>query len=196
MGATNKTELLRQLNAERACLDACIHAAYIVASRAWTTAFHNYTTPGTIDICFPDTRAPTDVNRITIPNPSYLIRKYSDDEVLNTDGLNILRLGHRNALSQYFEKIRQYCRSERSAGVRLSSTAWYDFVRVVRNSFSHDFHLNDRLLATKPIQLRFSDRAVTLNKRHQAKEIDFGILPMRYIVELLDMMQMFVEKEL
>jgi len=107
-----------------------------------------------------------------------------------------LRLGHRNALCQYFEKIRQYCRTERSAGVRLRSTAWYDFVRVVRNSFSHDFHLNDRLLATKPIKLRFSDRTVTLNKSHQGKEIDFDILPMRYIVELLDVMREFVEKEL
>src|ERR1700686_1247477 len=137
--AMTKAELIHNIGAKIAIAGANIGIAYILASRAWVATFSSYIGPGEISI-----RSGQNDHIFTIQDPKRLVTRYQDPKVVNDDSLNILRLGVKDAITQTFEMIRDYCDATDQL-VAMRSQPWYYFSRLIRNSMSHDYTLSFRM---------------------------------------------------
>ena len=188
-----KNELLEQIDIKIRVGRSCVGIAYIIGTRAWVSTFKTYVGPGTINI-----HSGKNDHVFIIDEPKKLIERYEDPKILNEDGLNIIRLGSKDMLTQTFELIRQYCKDTHQTPT-LESRPWYQFARLVRNSFSHDFTLSFKTRSGKMLsdqKLQFLDRIIELKTSMNGQELDLDVLPMKYVFELVEMMKQCVIREL
>lgn len=181
-----KDELVQNIGSKIAVAHANVGIAYVLGSQAWVATFNTYVGPGEISI-----RSGCNDHVFTIQNPKRLIARYRDPQVVNDDALNIMRLGVKDAITQSFEMIRDYCDDTNQVPL-LRAQPWYHFTRVVRNSMSHNYTLSFRMPngAVLPDQsLQFSDRRIELRNAMEGHELDFDILPFKYALELAAMMR-------
>jgi hypothetical protein len=100
---------------------------------------------------------------------------------------------HRSALKELFEITKTYCK-ETNQKKMLTLQPWYQFWRILRNCFSHDFrfHFND--YDRKQLPLSWAD--VTLDFSLEGKPLTQGTFPREKLLAFLDEIQRFVEKDL
>jgi hypothetical protein len=100
---------------------------------------------------------------------------------------------HRTALTEMFEMTKAYCQ-ETSQDAILTAQPWYQFWRIIRNCFSHDFRFTFRDYDKKQLPITWS--GVTLDLSLEAKPLTQGTLPRQKLLALLDEVKTFVEKGL
>jgi hypothetical protein len=121
------------------------------------------------------------------------VARYEDPKVVDDDALNVMRLGVKDAITQTYEVLREYCEATNQL-VDMKSQPWYHFARLVRNSMSHDYTLNFRMRRGEVLRdqsLQFSDRCLVLKASQEGQELDLDLFPFQYAFELVDMMRRF-----
>ena len=191
-----KDELLRDLQAQREAIVTALNFSYIVASRVWVREFGTFTaTPGTIDIELDRSHF-----QYVIPRPADFVALY-DEKLINHAGFNLVRITIRTAISQSYEKIREFCLGNGTRQPKWETASWRPLARLARNSFSHDHKLN--FLDQKTGELRTdvtftfpNGRAITVKNTEHGKPIDGTNMPIDVVLALLDVMREFVKSEL
>ena len=188
-----KKELIEQLNYKKIVCLSCVDISYRFSSKDWVQMFNQYVGPGALTI-----------NDYTFErNPKELVEKYKNPAMIQDSSLNIIRLGMKDMLSMSFEMIKNYCNETEQFEI-LKKFPWYNFSRLIRNSFSHNFKFDFTLRYGKketwkklPNQkLQFSDRLIELKQELDGKEIDSVIFPFHYSFELYEMMKISVVDDL
>lgn len=191
-----KQELLQELRAEHEVVITALNFSYIVGVRGWEEQLRTFTlSPGAIDI-------EMDSSQFTyvIPKPADLVALY-DPQTLNRAAFSLFRVALRNATSQSYEKIQAFCLGNGTRQPKWQSAAWRPFARLVRNSFSHDFVINflDRKTGKLRGDIRYvfpSGRRIEIKNNLHGQPITGDNIPIDSVVELLDVMRDFVEKDL
>ena len=192
-----KQDLLDELKAERGIVITALNFSYIVASRAWESQFQTYTlSEGVIDLEMDSSSI-----RYVIPRPADLIPLYTAPDVLEQACFNLVRVTLRNAVTQHYEKIQSFCLGDSIKQPKWELASWRQCARLARNSMSHDFILN--FWDQKKKQLRSdvtftfpSGNTIEIKNSQHGQAITGDNMPLNSIIELLDVMKDFVEKEL
>lgn len=189
--------MLNELSAEREVIETALNFSYIVEVGNWQPQFLKYTlSAGTIDLTLDSSSF-----RYVIPKPADLVPLYSTTRVLEKASFNLVRVTMRNAVSQYYEKIRAFCLSDGTRQRKWEQAPWRPLARLVRNSFSHDFLIDfsDRS-KTKPrgdVKFTFpSGRTIEIKNSMHGQPITGNNIPIYFVLELLEVMKDFVGKEL
>lgn len=193
----SKQELLNELKAERGIIITALNFSYIVGSGAWESQFRTYTlSEGIIDLEMDSSKI-----RYIIPKPADLVPLYTSPDVLEEACFNLVRVAIRNAITQYYEKIQSFCLGDGVKQPKWEQAPWRPLARLARNSMSHDFILN--FLDQKKQQLRNdvsfvfpSGRTIEIKNTEHGRPITGDNLPLDAVIELLDVMKDFVEKDL
>ena len=193
----DKAQLLNTMRLEKRTADVALAYSYIVATGCWHDYFRNLLGAGTMTIG--DGRNDT---VLMLPNSKDFPDLYGSNDTVAADGLNLIRVGLRNAVIQSFEGLKNYCEaSGDTETAKWRNVSWYQFARLLRNSFSHDFRWNFRKHRSteklRPdLKVIFSDQAVRFPNSLHGQEINFSTLSVKHVFELLNWMDAFADKEL
>ena len=193
----NKQNLIHALKAERKIIDTALVFSHIVFNGKWENQFQKYANlPGEIEIKM-------DSSKIfyRFSNHSDLIALYKNPVALNSDCFALVRVTIRNAITQFYEKIHSFCHGDGTRQPKWEQAPWRPLASLARNSMSHDFILN--FWNNKKNSLRAdvnytfpSGKALEIKNTEHEKPITGDNLPLNLVIELLDVMENFVEKEL
>lgn len=192
-----KQELIDELTAERRVIVTALNFSYIVASGAWKQQFRTYSlSEGEIELSLDSSKL-----RYVIQKPSDLALFYEDPKVVESDCSNLTKVTFRNAVTQYYEKIQAFCKGDRVKQQKWDQAPWRPLARIARNSMSHDFILNfwDSRKQQLRGDVRFtfpSGRKIEIKNTENGRPISGDNLPLEVVIELLDVMRDFVDKEL
>jgi len=100
---------------------------------------------------------------------------------------------HRAALKELFEVTKHYCATTNQTQA-LVSQPWYEFWRVVRNCFSHDFRF--RFTEHDRKKLPVSWRDVSVDASMEGKQLTHGVISRERMLEFLRDVQTFIETRL
>ncbi len=100
---------------------------------------------------------------------------------------------HRAALTELFEITKCYCQ-DTNQDKQLSAQPWYQFWRILRNCFSHDFTFHFRDYDRKQLPITWS--GVTLDSSLEGQNLTQGAFPREKVLEFLDEVREFIEKDL
>lgn len=100
---------------------------------------------------------------------------------------------HRAALKELFEITKHYCETTNQSKL-LVGQSWYQFWRVLRNCFSHDFRF--RFNEYDKRQLPVTWLGITIDISMEGKVLTHGILSREQLLGLLDDVRKFVEDKL
>lgn len=100
---------------------------------------------------------------------------------------------HRAAFKELFEVTKDYCEQTGQLS-SLQSQSWYQFWRIIRNCFSHDFkfHFNDYDLSKLPV----SWRSVTIDQNFEGKSLTHGDISREDLLNFLTEVSEFIENNL
>lgn len=100
---------------------------------------------------------------------------------------------HRAALKELFEITKHYCTTTGQTSV-LTAQPWYQFWRILRNCFSHDFRF--RFSAYDIKKLPVSWRAVAIDRSMEGKQLTHGVLSREELLRFIEDVRTFVESKL
>ena len=133
---------------------------------------------------------------LSIPKPfdeNDILRLLRDREVSKIAFTQLYDTVHRAAVKELFEVMKDYCEATNQSAA-LTSQPWYQFWRVLRNCFSHDFRF--RFTDYDKKQLPVSWRAVTIDESMDGKHLTHGVLSREQILAFIDDAKRFVETDL
>lgn len=100
---------------------------------------------------------------------------------------------HRSALKELFEITELYCKETNQQTV-LTAQPWYQFWRILRNCFSHDFRFHFNKYDKSQLPVSWS--GVTLDMSLEGKNLTHGAFPREKMLKFLEEMREFVDKKL
>ena len=133
---------------------------------------------------------------LNIPTPydqTELLALLHDRKVLKHACGELYDTVHRAAFSELFETTKAYCQ-ESDQTDRLTAQPWFQFWRIIRNCFSHDFRFQFREYDRNQLPITWS--GVTLYLSLEGKPLTQGIMSRETLLAFLDEVKKFVEKDL
>ncbi len=133
---------------------------------------------------------------IKVPNPydqKEIIALLHDRPILKLALGQLYDTVYRAAIKELFEITKSYCK-DTNQGQVFSAQPWYQFWRILRNCFSHDFTFHFRDYDRKQLPVTWS--GVTLDVSLEGQFITHGAFSRENILELLDEVRDFIEKDL
>lgn len=100
---------------------------------------------------------------------------------------------HRAALKELFEITKHYCITTGQTSM-LTAQPWYQFWRLLRNCFSHDFRFRFSTYDIK--RLPASWQTVTIDSSMEGKQLTHGVLSREQLLHFIDDVRTFVESKL
>ncbi len=100
---------------------------------------------------------------------------------------------HRAALKELFEITKHYCESTAQTNL-LTAQPWYQFWRVLRNCFSHNFRFRFDEYDRK--KLPVSWKTITIDQTMEGKQLTHGVLSREQLLGFIDDVRVFVETKL
>lgn len=100
---------------------------------------------------------------------------------------------HRAAVKELFEITKHYCELTSQTAL-LTAQPWYQFWRVLRNCFSHDFRF--RFTEYDRKKLPVSWRTIAIDETMEGKQLTHGVLSREQILGLVGDVRVFVEAKL
>jgi hypothetical protein len=97
---------------------------------------------------------------------------------------------HRTALTALFEKTKGYCKETGQEAV-LQQQSWYQFWRVLRNCFSHDFVFTFNEYDRKKLPVAWDN--LTLDASREGTQLTHGEFPREKIWVFLREVESFIE---
>lgn len=117
----------------------------------------------------------------------------SDEEVSKIAFSELFDTVHRAALKELFEITKYYCSTTGQMDLFRAQT-WYQFWRIIRNCFSHDFRFrfsdHDRKM------LPVSWAMVTIDENLEGKPLTHGVLSREQVLNFISEVQEFVNEQL
>ncbi len=100
---------------------------------------------------------------------------------------------HRSAFKELFEVTKEYCQHTNQVDL-LKSQSWYQFWRIIRNCFSHDFkfHFKDYDRTKLPV----SWNGIIIDSSLEGKLLTHGDISREQFLEFLDDVVEFIKNEL
>lgn len=188
-----KNDLIKQIKAKKAIIHTALDFLYIVGSKSWEQTFMSYIGPGHVDL---------DLNSshitFTLPNPAGLVLQYKDPKIMNDLGVNLYKAVLCFSFNSIYEFIADYCELDKKNKNNWENAIWRPLARLVRNSFSHDFHFDfyDRYqkVMDGDVSCTFTNGRVFIikNTEHE-KELTGDNLPLDVIFLMIDEMISFAE---
>lgn len=130
--------------------------------------------------------------KLQIPKPfPDLLPLLRDQSVLKIALSELYDTVHRAALKELFEITKAYC-EERGQLSLMQAQPWYEFWRIIRNSFSHDMRLNFNSYDKSVLPVFWS--GVMLDLSLEGKPLTHGRFSREKLQELLNEACAFVEK--
>jgi len=133
---------------------------------------------------------------LNVPKPydeTELLALLHDRDVLKHACGQLYDTVHRAALTDMFEMTKTYCQ-ETDQDAILTKQPWYQFWRIIRNCFSHDFRFQFREYDKKQLPVTWG--GVTLDLTLEGKPLTQGTMSREKILALLDDVKSFVERDL
>ena len=134
--------------------------------------------------------------KLDIPKPYIdmdLLPLLYDRNVLKIAISQLYDTVHIAALRDLFEQIKNYC-SETGQEAILQKQPWYQFWRISRNCFSHDFKF--QFLDYDKKKLPFSWGGFTIEESLEGTKLTHGQFPREKLLDFLQKINIFIEKEL
>lgn len=100
---------------------------------------------------------------------------------------------HRAALKELFEITKKYCQDTGQEHL-LRSQPWYQFWRMIRNCFSHDFRFKFQDYDRKYLPVSWS--GISLDLSIEGKPLTHGIMSREQLLDFLGEIRRFVETQL
>lgn len=133
---------------------------------------------------------------LDIPKPfdqDEIVRLLRDRKVSKIAFTQLYDTVHRAAIKELFEVAKDYCDATDQSTL-LTGQPWYQFWRVLRNCFSHDFRF--RFTAHDKKLLPVSWRNVTIDESMDGKHLTHGVLSREQILAFIADVNRFVETDL
>jgi hypothetical protein len=178
----NKEQAITEIEGKIDTGKSVISISYIIGTRFWVERMRLLTMPAEITIS-----SATNHHVMVINNPSQIATRYTSDETLNNDSVNIIRLGILNMLNQVFEIIKEYAK-ENNQYELFRQQPWFIVMLHLRNAFNHNFNFMGIKATDNPNYIQFSNYRIELTPAMNETEIDFDVLPISCTYELADMM--------
>ena len=133
---------------------------------------------------------------LNIPEPydqEEILALLKDRDVLKRAFSELDKSVHRAALRELFEMTTAYCRDTNQLD-HLKAQSWYQFWRILRNCFSHDFKCRFNRYDKSKLPVTWD--GVTIDTSHEGQSLLQGHLSRRNLLDFIDDVKKFVEREL
>lgn len=100
---------------------------------------------------------------------------------------------HRSALKELFEVTNNYCQQTNQLAL-LKSQSWYQFWRIIRNCFSHDFKFQFNVYDRTKLPVSWN--GITIDSSFDGKSLTHGHISREQFLEFLDDVAEFINNEL
>jgi len=127
-----KEIIIEEIKSKQITADSFVDVAYILSSKAWIETFKNFKNPGSLSVV-----SLLNEHMFVVQNPSVLIEKYNNPEIMKETSVDLIRLGHKDMIIMSFELIKNYCKKTKQ--LNFYELPWFNSARLIRNSFSHKF---------------------------------------------------------
>jgi hypothetical protein len=134
--------------------------------------------------------------KLNLPKPypdSEILPLLYDREVLKHAFVQLYDTVHRTALTDLFEMTKDYCKETGQEAV-LQQQPWYQFWRILRNCFSHDFVFTFTQYDRERLPVTWDN--LTLDSFREGTQLTHGEFPREKIWVFLRQIELFIEKNL
>jgi hypothetical protein len=134
--------------------------------------------------------------KLNIPKPypdNEILPLLYDRTVLKHAFSQLYDTVHRTALMALFEKTKDYCEKTGQEAI-LHKQSWYQFWRILRNCFSHDFVFTFSEYDKRKLPVSWDN--LTLDLSREGTQLTHVEFPREKIWDFLRDIESFIEKEL
>ncbi len=123
---------------------------------------------------------------------SYITYVLKDDQLLKLSTNQLRKSVLRNCIKESFELLKNEFQSDEEKEI-LINAPWYKFLRMIRNSLSHDFKFRFREYDKSKLPVRWADLTITLDMDNEFLPME-GFLTREKVLQLIDEIIDYVEK--
>lgn len=116
-----------------------------------------------------------------------------DEKVLKKALMELQMTIHRAALKELFETMRNYC-DKSSQSALLTSQPWYQFWRLIRNCFSHNFKFRFNKYDKTVLPVTWS--GITIAESMEGQSLTIGQFSIHKLWSLIGEAEDFIDKQL
>jgi hypothetical protein len=195
MAVGTKSELLRQLGAERSLIAHVFNLGYVLQVADWRAELVKFSiNPGVIEFALDGSEF-----EYSVGIPADIAKTYTPD-VLTEACTELTKLALRNAVTQSYEAVASYASTRPSFQASWEIAAWRPLARLLRNCFSHDFVIDfwdrKRKCLRPDVSYTFpSGKAVHISNSLHGQVLNGDTMSIEVVPLLLDEMRNFVEIE-